>query len=243
MLSSGVYKDEDFSSLSLPARLLFIGMVTNADDDGRLSANPKILKSDIFPLDDEITSITVESLINEIAKSLKSVCFYEVDGKRYAAFLKWTDHQTIRADRKRDSTIPAPTITAASTQPNVNQVTTNPQPNVGIKEWNGSEGNIREVNNAPSDDGELLENLQDTSGINYEFQVVGLDIFTKTKAPPEKRGECMRIAKVEKPGHIMSALSFVQDYSGNAPRFKMFCWKLNEIKKAAKLKAEKAEGA
>jgi hypothetical protein len=129
MISNGIYFDEEFSQLSLGARMLFIGMVVNADDEGRLTGNAKFLKALIFPLDD-MTFDQVSAYLEEIAQSMKSVLFYEVDGKSYISFRKWEEFQTIRADRKRPSSVPVPepiaSLTKSILQPGDNQMSTTP---------------------------------------------------------------------------------------------------------------------
>jgi len=135
MINSGIWQDEEFANLSDSARLLFIGMFSIADDEGKLKANPLYLKASVFMYDQSKTESDVLELLNEISKQMKSVLIYQVDGKSYAKFLKWDQFQTIRADRKKPSQIPEPT----NCQPIDNQVATNCQPIVSIKEGKGNE--------------------------------------------------------------------------------------------------------
>ena len=44
MIDPNIWQSEDFNSLSLMGRLLFIGMFSNADDEGRGIANPVFLR-------------------------------------------------------------------------------------------------------------------------------------------------------------------------------------------------------
>lgn len=246
MITNGIFADEELSQLSLGARLLFIGMITNADDEGRLSINPKLLKAKVFPLDDDITSLEVHEFLEEIVQRLKSVVFYAVDGKTYAQFTKWSEYQTIRSDRKRDSKLPPPTTDnhlSTICQPTDNQNAASMRTDDGINEVNIKEVKGKEINiNAPSNDGGLenLINEQPSGGITQEFQYLGLQIFELTHAPADKKNECMRIAKIYNENHVMTALSFVKDYSGSISKWKMFVYKLNELHKAAKQKEKNA---
>lgn len=55
------WTDEDIADLSIPARLLFIGMWTHACDNGHLDDKPRQLKMKVFPADDiDISPLLVE---------------------------------------------------------------------------------------------------------------------------------------------------------------------------------------
>lgn len=92
----------------------------------------------------------------------------------------------------------------------------------------------KRIIHAPPSSGDMVEDLlkEDKGGIQHEWQYVGLELFEKAQAPANKKGECMRIAKVYGTDMVYRALSFVSDYRGQAPRWKMFLWKLNNLLKA-----------
>ena len=50
MIDPNIWESEDFSKLSVLARLVFIGIFSNADDDGRGRGKSAYLKSIIFSL-------------------------------------------------------------------------------------------------------------------------------------------------------------------------------------------------
>ena len=52
MLDSGLWSNEHFAQLPPMARLLLIGMINHADDQGRIKAHPAYLRSIVFPYDD-----------------------------------------------------------------------------------------------------------------------------------------------------------------------------------------------
>lgn len=106
MIHTSLWEDENIAKLSTEARLLFIAMFSLADDEGRIKANPRYLKSAVFMYDDAVTIQSVISMKNEIASALKSLAFYTVEGNQYAQFINWETHQQIRSDRKKKSTIP-----------------------------------------------------------------------------------------------------------------------------------------
>ena len=94
MIDPGIWTSEDFSNLSMLARLIWVGLISNADDEGRGKANLAYLKSQLFPYDDELSLKKIENSLKEIEKSM-SVQFYEVDSKKYYQLLNWRKFQTI----------------------------------------------------------------------------------------------------------------------------------------------------
>lgn len=115
MLHTSIWKNEDFASLSKEARLLYIATITLADDDGRLKGSSKILRADVFGLDESINSDHVRKWLNEIVKA-KLITFYQADGEYYIQHPKWEKFQLLRSDRKKDSDIPPPTDNQATTK-------------------------------------------------------------------------------------------------------------------------------
>ena len=51
MIDPGIWQSEDFSKLSTLAKLVFIGLFSNADDEGRGRAKAAYIKSTLFPYD------------------------------------------------------------------------------------------------------------------------------------------------------------------------------------------------
>lgn len=103
MIDPGIWTSEDFSNLSMLARLIWIGLISNADDEGRGKANTAYLKSQLFPYDDELALKKIEGALTEIGSTM-SVEFYEVEGKKYYQLTKWEKFQTI--NRPTPSQIP-----------------------------------------------------------------------------------------------------------------------------------------
>lgn len=121
MIHTTIWVSGQVAKLSRDARLLFIGSITIADDDGRLKGSPAYLRSQIFPYDEDVTIADVRKWLDEIIK-LKLVVQYIVDEEDYLYHPKWTEYQTLRADRRKESHIPTPDgQSATSWQPNDNQ--------------------------------------------------------------------------------------------------------------------------
>jgi len=105
MLSPTIWDDKDFNNLSYPARLLFIGLISIADDDGRGRADVEYLWKTLFGYD-KITPKKINKWLESLKKWGKSVKFYTKSGHKYYQLLNWKDYQHIRADRYTPSKIP-----------------------------------------------------------------------------------------------------------------------------------------
>lgn len=82
-------------NLTFPARLLFIGLITQADDDGYGSSDVRKLKAAIFGGDD-ITLDQVSEMLSEIARQ-RLVVIYEADGYGALYWLpSWREHQYVQ---------------------------------------------------------------------------------------------------------------------------------------------------
>ena len=104
MIDPRIWEDPGFNSLSIPARLLFIGMFSNADDEGYLRADAGSLRRLVFGFDDIATGDV--SLWIEELRSLRSLNIYIVGGEQYAQFLKWGEYQKQKAERIVPTTYP-----------------------------------------------------------------------------------------------------------------------------------------
>ena len=88
-IKPGFFKNEDLCALPFAARLLFAGLWTIADRDGRLEDRPKRIKAEVFPYDD----LDCEDLLC-ILQSADFIQRYEsVDGLRYISIPSWKKHQ------------------------------------------------------------------------------------------------------------------------------------------------------
>ena len=106
MIDPNIWQSEDFSKLSTLAKLIFIGMFSLADDEGKGRGKPVYLKSVLFPYDDTMRLIDVEKTLSEISSNM-SVTFYSHDGNEYYIMNNWKKWQTV--DKPQPSKIPNPT--------------------------------------------------------------------------------------------------------------------------------------
>ena len=92
--------------LSDRAFRLWIGMITQADDDGRLVADVDQLRLLCYGYHPRVTSVQVEEAMHEIART-QLIRLYLVAGTRYAEFPSWRDHQKIHRDHYTPSKLPS----------------------------------------------------------------------------------------------------------------------------------------
>ena len=101
-IKPGFFRNADLVELPVEARLLFVGLWTLADREGRLEDRPKQIKMEIFPAD----CFDCDALLTSLA-STGMIERYEVGGKRYLHVVNFTKHQNPHRD-ERNSVIPPP---------------------------------------------------------------------------------------------------------------------------------------
>ncbi|MBC7644267.1 MAG: hypothetical protein H7123_04015 [Thermoleophilia bacterium] len=101
-----MWHSEDLADVSMPAHLLFVGMISNADDEGRLKATAKILQSTVFPLRDEVTLGDCEAWLWELEAAGVVLVYGKSPTRRLALVKNFKSHQ--RIDRPQISALPAP---------------------------------------------------------------------------------------------------------------------------------------
>lgn len=96
----------------LPLRLSFAGLWTCADREGRFKWQPKQLKLDVLPYDEDVDFDKVmEALLIE-----GYLAQYTVDNKQYGWIISFAEHQRVRSDEAQ-STLPAPPSDTGSSRP------------------------------------------------------------------------------------------------------------------------------
>ena len=122
MIDPSIWVSEDFSNLSFLSRIVWIGLFSIADDEGRGKANISFLKSQLFPFDDDLTTKKIENCLKEIEKTM-SIQFYEVENKKYYQLLSWEKFQTI--NRPSPSQIPVYGINKGNDEQKINECSVN----------------------------------------------------------------------------------------------------------------------
>jgi hypothetical protein len=87
-------------------RLIYTWLLAHLDREGRFSADPSIIKGNIFPRIKSMTYKKIENCLLEMAQ-VKLIMIYQSDGDKYLQFIKFKEYQT-HLDREAPSKIPAP---------------------------------------------------------------------------------------------------------------------------------------
>jgi hypothetical protein len=107
-IKPGFFTNDVLGELPPLARLLFAGIWTLCDREGRLEDRPKKIRAEVLPYD--------ECDADALLQMLHQTGFierYEVDGKRYLQVKTWAEHQNPHI-KEAASTIPAPCKSGAS---------------------------------------------------------------------------------------------------------------------------------
>lgn len=108
-LKPSFWGDAGVSDLSLSARLLLIGLISSADDEGRFMASHSAVAGYVFP-HDNIPQAKLRGWLDEI-EGQGIIRFYSVNRREYGAFPNWKKHQ--RISHPQPSTLPAPPMLRA----------------------------------------------------------------------------------------------------------------------------------
>ncbi|MBC8274950.1 MAG: hypothetical protein H8E40_08280 [Chloroflexi bacterium] len=117
MIDPGFWTNLEVNSLSYQGRMLLLGCMGNADDDGRIEAHPSLLKSRVFIFDNEQTPDTVEALLHQVLDTMKSwhsynpwlMESYQNADATFLYFPNWKETQ--RPSHATKSKLPAPPTT------------------------------------------------------------------------------------------------------------------------------------
>lgn len=104
-IKPGFFRSESLKDCSVEARLTFAGLWTEADDEGRGDATPRLLATALWPWDDP-TDDMVRGWLHELADT-GHIVLYQHRNKRLYQIINWSDHQSA-AYRRGVSTLPAP---------------------------------------------------------------------------------------------------------------------------------------
>lgn len=134
-LKPEVWQDERFAGLgNLPVRL-YVGLITQADDEGRGSANLNLIRARIFPFDErplEDFALGLQAL-----RDARLVELYDAGGRSLIQITSWADDQ--RVDKPTASDLPAPPRPAGgSAREQSGVVATTPEPGGDPREESGA---------------------------------------------------------------------------------------------------------
>lgn len=108
-IKPGFFTNDELADVNPLGRLLFIGLWTIADREGRIEDRPRRIKAEVLPYDD----VDCDNLLNELAEN-GFILRYSVAGEQYIQVLNFNKHQNPHV-KESASEIPAPDLTGAST--------------------------------------------------------------------------------------------------------------------------------
>ena len=99
------FDNEDLAEIDFAARLLFIGLWTLADREGRIEYRPKKIKAQLFPYD-PLDLPTLHRYLTVLAR-LRFISFYREADAVYIWVVKFKSHQSPHKT-ERESSLPGP---------------------------------------------------------------------------------------------------------------------------------------
>lgn len=103
-LKPEIWEDEAVGRLGVWERLLYVGLITMADDEGRLRALPGAIAGHVFPYDD-LPPVKIKRWLETI-NTAELVVLYHRSGTDYVEIQNWSKHQ--RISRPVESPLPPP---------------------------------------------------------------------------------------------------------------------------------------
>lgn len=103
-IKPSVFSSLTVSSWPIEVRWTFAGLWTYMDDAGRGIDEARLVKAELYPLDDKMTPAKVQRHLDLIHDS-GPLCRYSHNGIRYMHVTSWTEHQ--RINRPTPSKYPA----------------------------------------------------------------------------------------------------------------------------------------
>jgi hypothetical protein len=104
------WQDEKMAPLAAIHRLVFLGLISQADDEGRLVDNVRLIDGLLFPQTDESSRESLDTL----ARLKRIVRYSGPSGQRLIQIVRWKDHQKVDNPGSRVLPPPPPELLAAS---------------------------------------------------------------------------------------------------------------------------------
>jgi hypothetical protein len=107
ILSKRISRSSKIASLSSDtSRMFYSWLIPYLDVEGRLEADPKLLKADITPLLDHITPKVIQNILTEL-HDIGLIKLYIIEERQYLQLIKFNENQkNLRKDREAPSIIP-----------------------------------------------------------------------------------------------------------------------------------------
>ncbi len=105
MVYASLWQNEAFGELDDKSKLLYIGLLTLADDYGRLKNNPSVFRSQVFLYDEKIT---IKEIKDSVAHLDEMGLIKLYDSEQFLYHPNWFKFQILRKDRLGRSLCPTP---------------------------------------------------------------------------------------------------------------------------------------
>lgn len=236
MFSPDIVESDAFLDMSPSTQALYFHLGMRADDDGFV--NPKMVMRLIGSTEDELKVLLVKRFLLKFESGVVVIKHWLIHNLIRADLYK----ETLYTDEKstlgiKDNGAYTELRDGVSTINKVEapqwlkirrgELSTANVPQTALRIGKDRIGKVSK-DAEESEDGVEVSLFENGGGIQHDFQFKGLEIFEKTGAPPNKKSECIRLAK-KYPNFIDSSLSFCLDYPNPALKWKMFLWKINSL--------------
>jgi len=102
-IKPSMFRSLTVCSWPIDVRWTFAGMFTYLDDYGRGLDEPRLIKAELYPLDDKMTLRKIAAHLETLV-ARGPLCCYVLDGHNYLHITSWSEHQ--RVTHPTDSQIP-----------------------------------------------------------------------------------------------------------------------------------------
>ncbi len=190
MIDPDFWTDEKLGECSRDERLLFMGLISNADDDGRGRANPKLIKSIIFPYDEDLAGTKIKKMLDTLSK-YKFITLYECGQQEFYHVTRFAKHQVI--NKKIDSKLPPPKLDGTLPEDYGSNTVVIPE-DEGLIEVNRKEENRKEIKIKHLDFVHLTEkqylNLVHLIGDELEGLIFEMNVWLANNPSKQKTTDC-----------------------------------------------------
>ncbi len=100
VIKDSIKCSKQIDSLTWFQEVMFYRLLVTADDYGRYYSNPQIIKSELFPMKEDLTKQTVVEGLDRL-ESVGLIRRYIVNEVEYLEIVKWLSHQQKRATKSK----------------------------------------------------------------------------------------------------------------------------------------------
>ena len=95
-IEPGIWESSTFERLPCGnARLLWVGLISQADDDGRLRGSPELLRSIIFRFDKKVKTAHVEEWL-QLLQANGNIIRYSIEANQFIELTNWGKYQKLK---------------------------------------------------------------------------------------------------------------------------------------------------